>query len=167
MSAFAYPAAGHGFNCDDRDSYHPAAAQTALERTLAWVSQYVEGQPPIALKNAGAYAQQKAEKKKKKAGGDRPRTADGLIGREEERPPAMLPTTILIDEAPRCVVRPTDSKDLSRFIRSGRSYLLAERPDGRISYRSASESESARWQSALALHMAWGGADEEFFGTPL
>jgi carboxymethylenebutenolidase len=30
----------------------------------------VEGQPPIALKNAGAYAQQKVDKKKKKASDD-------------------------------------------------------------------------------------------------
>jgi carboxymethylenebutenolidase len=32
---------------------------------LSWIFQYVEGQPPIALKNAGAYAQAKVEKKKK------------------------------------------------------------------------------------------------------
>ena len=38
----------------------------ALERTLRWISQYVEGQPPILLKNAGAYAQAKVDKKKKK-----------------------------------------------------------------------------------------------------
>lgn len=65
VSAFAYPA-GHGFNCDERDSYDAEAAQKALERTLFWISQYVEGQPPITLKNAGAYAQQKTDKKKKK-----------------------------------------------------------------------------------------------------
>ena len=34
----------------------------------------------------------------------------------------MLPTTILIDDAPRCVVRPTDSKDLNRFIRNGKAF---------------------------------------------
>jgi carboxymethylenebutenolidase len=66
VSAFSYPGAAHAFNCDDRDSYHDAAAKAALERTLQWISQYVEGQPPIALKNAGAYAQAKVEKKKKK-----------------------------------------------------------------------------------------------------
>ncbi len=71
VSAFAY-AAGHGFNCDERESYNEEAAQTARERTLFWISQYVEGQPPITLKNAGAYAQQKTDKKKKKkaAAGD-------------------------------------------------------------------------------------------------
>jgi carboxymethylenebutenolidase len=69
VSAFAYPAA-HGFNCDERDSYNEDAAQKALERTLQWIFQYVEGQPPIALKNSGSYAQAKIEKKKKKAGGD-------------------------------------------------------------------------------------------------
>ena len=30
----------------------------------------------------------------------------------------MLPQTILVDEVPRCVVRPTDKKDLDRFIRN-------------------------------------------------
>lgn len=66
VSAFSYPGAAHAFNCDDRDSYHDEAATAARERTLLWISQYVEGQPPIALKNAGAYAQAKVEKKKKK-----------------------------------------------------------------------------------------------------
>jgi len=79
----------------------------------------------------------------------------------------MLPTTILIDEAPRCVVRPTDTKDLNRFIRNAKSYLLAENPDGKISHRNADEGESTRWRNALALHKAWGGNDEDFFGTPL
>ena len=66
VSAFSYPGAAHAFNCDDRDSYHDEAAKQALERTLTWISQYVEGQPPILLKNAGAYAQAKVDKKKKK-----------------------------------------------------------------------------------------------------
>ncbi|MFZ2156512.1 MAG: dienelactone hydrolase family protein [Bradyrhizobium sp.] len=69
VSAFSYPGAAHAFNCDDRDSYHGEATKAALERTLVWISQYVEGQPPIALKNAGAYAQAKVEKKKKKKEG--------------------------------------------------------------------------------------------------
>jgi carboxymethylenebutenolidase len=73
VSAFSYPGATHAFNCDDRDSYHDEAAKVALERTLTWISQYVEGQPPIALKNAGAYAQAKVDKKKKKK-----ETADDL-----------------------------------------------------------------------------------------
>lgn len=79
----------------------------------------------------------------------------------------MLPTTILIDDAPRCVIRPVDTKDLNRFIRNGRSFLLAEKPDGKITHRLASESELSRWRSGLALHKAWGGAEEEFFGLPL
>jgi carboxymethylenebutenolidase len=66
VSAFSYPGAAHAFNCDDRDSYNGEAAKAALERTLAWISQYVEGQPAVLLKNAGAYAQAKVEKKKKK-----------------------------------------------------------------------------------------------------
>jgi carboxymethylenebutenolidase len=70
VSAFSYPSAAHGFNCDDADSFDEEAAQKALDRTMTWVSQYVEGQPPITLKNAGAYAQQKADKKKKAAAKD-------------------------------------------------------------------------------------------------
>lgn len=71
VSAFSYPASTHGFNCDERDSYNQAAAEKALDRTLFWISQYVQGQPPIALKNAGSYAQAKTDKKKKKkAAGD-------------------------------------------------------------------------------------------------
>ncbi len=79
----------------------------------------------------------------------------------------MLPTTILIDETPRCVVRPTDMKDLNRFMRNGKQYLLADNPDGKIAHRAANEAEVTKWRDALALHEAWGGADEEYFGTPL
>jgi hypothetical protein len=79
----------------------------------------------------------------------------------------MLPTTILIDEAPRCVVRPTDTKALNRFIRNGKSFLLAEKPEGKITHRNASEDEQAKWQNAFALHKAWGGDEEAFFGIPL
>ena len=70
VSAFTYPAAAHGFNCDEGDSFQEKAAREALERTLAFISQYVEGQPPILLKNAGAYAQAKTDRKKKKGGDD-------------------------------------------------------------------------------------------------
>lgn len=72
VSVFTYPA-GHGFNCAERSSYNEEAATKALERTLFWISQYVEGQSPIMLKNAGAYAAAKTDKKKKPA---KP-TADG------------------------------------------------------------------------------------------
>jgi hypothetical protein len=79
----------------------------------------------------------------------------------------MVPTTILVDDEPRCVVRPTDMKDLQRFLRNGKSYLLVGKPDGRISHRVAGDGEAEKWRNALALHQAWGGADEDFFGTPL
>lgn len=79
----------------------------------------------------------------------------------------MLPTTILINETPRCVVRPTDTKALNRFIKNGRGYLLAEIPDGKISHRGADDTELAKWHNAYALHKAWGGDDEAFFGIPL
>jgi carboxymethylenebutenolidase len=68
VSAFTYPDAVQGFVCDERGSFREDVAEKALERTLFWISQYVEGQQPILLKNAGAYAQAKTEKKKKKKG---------------------------------------------------------------------------------------------------
>jgi len=79
----------------------------------------------------------------------------------------MLPTTILIDERPRCVVRPTDTKALSRFIKNGKGFLLAENPSGRITHRNADETEAAKWRDAFALHKAGGGDEEAFFGVPL
>lgn len=79
----------------------------------------------------------------------------------------MLPTTILVNEAPRCVVRPNDTKALNRFLRNAKDYLLADMPDGKITHRTASDEEVSRWRSALALHQAWGGSDEDFFGVPL
>lgn len=79
----------------------------------------------------------------------------------------MLPTTILIDEVPRCVVRPVDTKDLQRFLRNAKAYLLAEAPTGVVSHRMADAREAARWQAGLALHTAWGGAEEDYFGLPL
>jgi len=79
----------------------------------------------------------------------------------------MMPTTILIDDAPCCVVRPTDAKALSRFIRNGKDYLLAQSPNGKISHRNADENETTKWRNALALHQAWGGNEEDFFGVPL
>jgi carboxymethylenebutenolidase len=36
-----YPGAGHGFNCDQRSSYHAPSAALARERTLAFLEQYV------------------------------------------------------------------------------------------------------------------------------
>lgn len=36
-----YPDAGHGFNCDRRDSYHEASAHDAWGRTGAWFAQYL------------------------------------------------------------------------------------------------------------------------------
>jgi len=36
-----YPAAGHGFNCDQRESYHAASASDAWARTLAWFDRHL------------------------------------------------------------------------------------------------------------------------------
>lgn len=79
----------------------------------------------------------------------------------------MLATTILVDETPVCVVRPTDRKDLERFMRNGKRYLLANNDSGKITYRDADPEEAAKWNRAFALHKAWSNSDEGFFGTPL
>jgi carboxymethylenebutenolidase len=72
VTAYSYPEATHGFNCNDRDSFNADAAAKAQERTLFFISQFVVGQGPVQLKNSGFYAQQKTVKKKKKkaSGGD-------------------------------------------------------------------------------------------------
>jgi carboxymethylenebutenolidase len=36
-----YPEAGHGFHCDQRDSYEPKSAQDAWARTLAWFTDHL------------------------------------------------------------------------------------------------------------------------------
>lgn len=79
----------------------------------------------------------------------------------------MLATTILVDDIPVCVVRPTDRKDLERFIRNGRKFLLADRHDARISYRESDVTEAEKWRRAYTLHKTWSGSDEGFFGVPL
>ncbi|MGR7994397.1 dienelactone hydrolase family protein [Xanthobacter sp. ZOL 2024] len=66
VSAFLYPGASHGFSCAASATYDASAAQAAQERTLFWISQYVVGQGPVLLKNAGAYAQAKTDKKGRK-----------------------------------------------------------------------------------------------------
>jgi len=70
VSAFAYPSVTDGFNFDDTKSFDAAAAEAAKERTLFWISQFVVGQGPVQMKNAGAYALAKTDKKKKKADDD-------------------------------------------------------------------------------------------------
>jgi carboxymethylenebutenolidase len=37
-----YPGANHGFNCDERPSYHAEAAQDAWARTLGWFETYLK-----------------------------------------------------------------------------------------------------------------------------
>lgn len=70
VSAFLYPGAAHGFSSSQAPAYDADAAGAAQERTLFWISQYVVGQGPVELKNAGAYAQAKTEKKGKKKPAD-------------------------------------------------------------------------------------------------
>ena len=38
-----YPEAGHGFHCDQRESYEPKSAQDAWARTLAWFNHHLTG----------------------------------------------------------------------------------------------------------------------------
>jgi len=46
---YVYPGAGHGFNCDQRDSYNPQAASLARERTLAFLAEHlVRARAPAA-----------------------------------------------------------------------------------------------------------------------
>jgi carboxymethylenebutenolidase len=40
LSVYIYPA-GHGFNCDQRASYHAESARLARERTLAFLRDHV------------------------------------------------------------------------------------------------------------------------------
>lgn len=40
LPVHVYPA-GHGFNCEERASYHPESAKLALERTLAFLREHV------------------------------------------------------------------------------------------------------------------------------
>ncbi len=40
LPIYLYPA-GHGFNCDQRASYHAESARLARERTLAFLRQHV------------------------------------------------------------------------------------------------------------------------------
>ncbi|ABS65396.1 dienelactone hydrolase family protein [Xanthobacter versatilis] len=70
VSAFSYPNASRGFGYSAGPAYNAEAAEKAQERTLFWISQYVVGQGPVLLKNAGAYAQAKTEKKGKKKADD-------------------------------------------------------------------------------------------------
>jgi carboxymethylenebutenolidase len=43
---YIYPAAEHGFNCDQRPSYNPEAAALARKRTLEFFAQHVAGEKP-------------------------------------------------------------------------------------------------------------------------
>lgn len=70
VSAFTYPGATRGFGYAAGPAFHAEAAEAAKERTLFWISQYLVGQPPLQLKNSGAYAQAKTEKKAKKKSAD-------------------------------------------------------------------------------------------------
>ena len=45
---YTYEGAGHGFNCEQRDSYDPRAASLARTRTLEFFSRYLAGAPAAA-----------------------------------------------------------------------------------------------------------------------
>ncbi len=44
----SYPGAGHGFNCDERSSYHEASATDAWARTLSWFEKHVKSPVGVA-----------------------------------------------------------------------------------------------------------------------
>lgn len=79
----------------------------------------------------------------------------------------MLPTIIMVDGVPRCVIRPNDKKDLDRFIRNAKKYLLAGNDEGKVTHRPADDAESARWREGYDLHKAWGGDDGSYIGLPI
>jgi len=45
----SYPDAGHGFNCDDRGSYHEASAKDAWDRTVGFFGQHLPLNPNPVL----------------------------------------------------------------------------------------------------------------------
>jgi len=49
----SYPDAGHGFNCDDRGSYHEASAKDAWDRTVAFFGQHLPLNPNPTLSAFG------------------------------------------------------------------------------------------------------------------
>jgi len=51
---YIYPGAGHGFNCEQRDSYDPQAATLARTRTLEFCARYVAGTGAPAAAAPGA-----------------------------------------------------------------------------------------------------------------
>lgn len=80
----------------------------------------------------------------------------------------MRITTILVDNAPRIVVRPIDRKDLQRFLRNGNDFLSASATHPvEITYRDATGEEVSLWQFARELHLVWGGDEDQFFGIPI
>ncbi len=80
----------------------------------------------------------------------------------------MQVTTILVNKAPRVVIRPIDRKDLLRFLRNGNAFLTANATHPvEITYRDSTDSEVSLWETARELHRVWGGDDDQFFGLPL
>jgi len=79
----------------------------------------------------------------------------------------MLPQVVLVDGVPRCVIRPTDQKNLDRFVRNGKKWLQAGNSEAKCTYRPADEAEIAIWKDAFALHTVAGADEESFFGIPL
>jgi len=51
---YTYDGAGHGFNCEQRDSYNPQAAALARSRTLEFFARYIVRAPSDAAANSGA-----------------------------------------------------------------------------------------------------------------
>jgi carboxymethylenebutenolidase len=51
---YTYPGAGHGFNCEQRDSYNPEAAALARTRTLEFLARYLVRAPADEAGDPGA-----------------------------------------------------------------------------------------------------------------
>jgi carboxymethylenebutenolidase len=55
----SYPDAGHGFNCDERGSYHKASADDAWTRTMGWFDKHLKAGAPAAAGRAAAGARRR------------------------------------------------------------------------------------------------------------
>lgn len=50
----SYPQANHGFNCDERASYHKVSADDAWTRTVGWFDKYVKAGATVGAAAGGA-----------------------------------------------------------------------------------------------------------------
>ncbi len=80
----------------------------------------------------------------------------------------MLPQVVLVDGVPKCVIRPTDKKDLDRFVRNGKKWLQAGNEEAKCTYRAARRCRDRHMEETPSRCIRPGAAaDETFFGIPM